>query len=422
MLCLERTAVLGGSMKNAQHVALGVVLPSVLLLLPRGIGWRQTLMSVLLVAGMATAYYTLLHLFAAIVAGWAVSDVWLRRRLAPRTAWRVTALAGATLAVAPWFVWLVAGLGDDPRLPDPDLVLSTRLQRMLIDPRESFWFIFGPTTTDFLGSGVRRFALLLSVAVCLSLPLLAQPLAGVSRRLAYQLHAVARPTLALATACLVLVAMIALSPMTRLGVDFGRWLIWLPVLLVLAGPFMSIAVILRALGRRRVVFAGVPVAVVILVGGMSHRQDALRVHQMVSERGRSLSSIETLAERLESNTPCLVVAPSKSILNGLFQVGADPLSDVVEVVSPCRLTGGSFLRNPLPGGRAAAGLPAGGTLAEWQRGHTLWAIGRDRLTSELAARQPALVWREVQAFGDAPVRLWQADPSAGARRAAQQVP
>jgi hypothetical protein len=105
-----------------------------------------------------------------------------------------------------------------------------------------------------------------------------------------------------------------------------------------------------------------------------------------------------------------VVAESKSILNGLFQVGADPLSDVVDVVSRCRLTGGSFLRNPLPGGRAAAGLPAGAALAGWQRDHGLWALGGGRLIRELAGRAPDIVWRQVQVFGDTPVRLWQAEP------------
>jgi hypothetical protein len=315
-------------------------------------------------------------------------------------------------------VWVVAGLGDDPRLPDPGIGLSERLERMLFAPQEKFWFIFGFTTPDSTGAGVRRLWLLLSLASCLSLSLLAPRLPGVSRRLACGLRSVARLTLTMAVACLALVAMIVMAPLTRLSVDFGRWLIWLPELIVLAGPFLSIALMLRAFAWPSAVAAGVPVAMVILAGGTTHWRDASHVHRMVEASGRSLRSIEALAERLEGSAPCLVVAESKSILNDLFQVGADPLSDVVDVVSRCRLTGGSFLRNPLPGGRAAAGLPAGGALAGWQRDHSLRALGGERLIRELRRRQPALVWREERAFSDTPVRLWRAEP----RRAAQQGP
>jgi hypothetical protein len=100
----------------------------------------------------------------------------------------------------------------------------------------------------------------------------------------------------------------------------------------------------------------------------------------------------------------------------MLYIGEHPLSDAVDVVSRCRSTGGSFLRNPLPGGRADGGLPEGRMLALWQRDHALWALGAAPLLRDLASREPAIGWRQVQVFSEGAVRLWKAEPSGGARR------
>jgi hypothetical protein len=416
MLCLERTAVLGGSIKNAQHVAMGVLLPAVLLSLPRGRGPRQTLAALLLLTGLASAYYMMLHLFVAIVAGWAVGDLFLRRRVAPRSVRRVVVLAGATLVAGLWVAWLLHDLGADPRLPHSGQSISARLWRIFADPRERFWFIFSFMTPDFVGSGHRRIALLAALAACLSLPMLARRLSRAPRRLVHEFALVARFALANAVACLVLVATVALAPLTRLGFDYGRWLTWLPQLFLLAAPFLSAALVLRAVARRRALAVALPVAMIVAVGATAHVQDAQRVHRRNGERGRSLDSIERLARHLREPAPCLVVAESKAIADGLHHVGSNPLSDVVDVVSPCRLATGSFLRSPLPGGRDAGGLPAGAALDEWRRSQTLWAIGGSALPNELATRLPDLAWREVETFSDLRVRLWRAAPAPVARR------
>ena len=411
MLCLERTAILGGSIKNAQHVAVGVLLPAVLLTLPRGRSPRQLLAAGLLLGGLASAYYMMLHLFVALVAGWLVGDLWVRRRFAPRSVRRVAVLAGATLLAGLWIAWLLSDVGSDPRLPATGQALAATLERIFADPKERFWFIFGFMTPDFIGSGLRRPALLLALALCLSLPVLVRWMPRAPRRLACQLALVARFALANAVACLFLVALVALAPVTGLGFDYGRWLAWLPQLLLLSAPFVSSAVLLRAAGRGRAIVTAFPVALILVLGAPAHVQDAERVQRRNEQRGRSLDEVERLARRLGEGAPCLVVAESSPIAAGLHRVGANPLSDVVDVVSPCRLATGSFLRNPLPGGRAAGGLPAGDTLAAWQRSQTLWALGGPPLVRELANRAPGPAWREAEAFRVARVRLWRAEPA-----------
>jgi uncharacterized integral membrane protein len=160
-------------------------------------------------------------------------------------------VAGATLVVGLALVWLLQTFGGDPRLPASELDIAASLQRIFVDPRERFWFIFGPITPDAIGSGVRRMVLATSIAICLALPLVANRLRRGSRRLVYRLLMVAKASVAMSIACVALVAMVAMAPVTRLSFDYGRWLIWVPEIIILAAPFVSGALVLRDLGMRR---------------------------------------------------------------------------------------------------------------------------------------------------------------------------
>jgi len=295
---------------------------------------------------------------------------------------------------------MVPVTGDDLRFTGKADGPVHKLWRIFIDPAEPF-------LAPIVGDGWRRFMLAASFLLSVLLPL-----AGRSRRERIRLGRVAALAAAMMASLMALLVAVLLTPVSGLSFDYGRWLAWLPQLILLACPFFSLSLLLQARWptRWRWLAVLVPLLLMLPTGLPAHLGDASKVRRAVADHGRPLAALKSLAAVLADEPPgCRIVAKSNPVLGGLHYIQIHAYADALEVIAPsCRPATGNFLHHPLPDARGEGGLPDAAGLERMASSGALLAYGGQELIDQLQFRQPTLLWQRFGPVQPGYAGLWRA--------------
>jgi hypothetical protein len=385
LVMVVRDPVLGAWLKNAQFITFCTMMPTALWLFAPYRRWlRGALLAVPLWAGLGLYYFTAVHFLAAWIGG-----NWLMRVALKPACWRrsIFGLIGQFLGWAAMVavIWLYLGqIPDDPRTAPswavlPWLARWPQAWDLLTGNAEKFWFILPEVKWDILAVGWRKAMLLGCVLITISMMFrLSQ------QSLLYQARAYGRMMGAslIGIGFLWLVAS-GLLP-AGINTDYARWLVWPFQMILVSGCLLAVTTPCRLRRPWRLMLAAGFVACLV-GGGVIAERDARAIMAFRRAESVNASSLRSLQSIL-SFQKCIVITQSQSVLGGLHHPAIERLADFIDVVTPCRMAGGSFSRAPMIEGNVQKGLPSRAIMEQWQQQNIpVFGIGGIDLLQKMVA-------------------------------------
>ena len=381
LVVVVRDPVLGAWLKNAQFISFCTMVPAALWLLVPYRRWlRGAAVIAPIMAGLGLYYFTAVHFVAAWIGGtWLMEFVQKpRRRL-----W--SGLAGLFIGwgVMVAVIWLYLGqVPNDPRTAPSWAALSWAARwpgawDLLAGRQEKFWFILPEVKWNLLVVGWRKMTLAVAILIigAMIIRLWHQSLPRQARAYGRMVG-----TVVIGIGFLWLVAS-GLLP-AGINTDYARWLVWPFQMMLVATALLAVTTPCR-LSRRSRVMVTIMLLAGLGAGGVVAARDARAVYAFRRAEPVNAARLRQLAGALPFQH-CLMIADSQPILGGLHHPATERLADFVDVVTPCRMVGGSFTRAPLSGTDSQKGIPSRAAMLGWQEQKIpVFAIGDDDLLKRL---------------------------------------
>lgn len=345
LLCGVRDPVLGAYLKNAQLVSFSVLVPGFLWLLA---GWRQYLIrwgwaALVLSGGLGLYYFTIVHFLAAWFGGAWVAG-WVRQHV-PRRHMAQILWLGLVWVVMVVVIWCyLGGMPQDSRLAPKWADVPWGWARVpgawdaLIGPDEKFWFIMSRWDAALIGVGQRRWLMLGCCIVW----------AGSSAWLwyrGYRRQAAVWGRFGLTALGGIGFLWLVATGLLPAGInfDYARWLVWPFQMMLMTAAIMAVTT--PGLYSRWLVWPGAGIGALfwaIIIGADYQILQTFRQQNTPV----TASDLHQFGD-IMAGQDCLVLADTVPILGGLHHIARERIVDLVDVVTECRVVGGSFVQPPV---------------------------------------------------------------------------
>jgi hypothetical protein len=396
---LERTVTFSlASGKNAQMFG-ALMFPSLICIIE--CARRRTIgipVAALCAAGAVLIYYSNLYLLATFYLAFC-----LIHPPRGRSEWlAMLRLLLIGVAAAALFAALACTAFHDPRsagVESPDWGAVLRgMAAMLVEKYNIILFIFNDPDLSAIHSPYRGLCLLGCLLIAVALGRTPGPQRMAVARMAGVWGIVVLAGLALGTGDL------------KLGIapDFVRWYLIFPQSALILAALSALAIAARRRGRLAWVAGGglaATCALAVILG-------ASDIRAMARDAERSqvrLNELVEISNNLRSHAPCFLITESVSIVYGFLREQLYRPLEYAELLTGCTIVNGSFVHQPMPGGRDAAEMPAAVTLASLPADATILLVSDEPVQARYRALLPEVTFAlRPERIG--PYSTWRVQP------------